>query len=123
MFIMARGGKSYARLRFNVGPGGDVLLPVEVDYGRSFVATDVKAWEAEYKANIRPETISLLGWEPDLAGPRACIGSRGPSSSGNSLISPDLVEELEEMEPAERQAILDELGQGDPWGEEVALYG
>src|SRR5438105_5385931 len=33
MFILARGGKCYARLRYNVGPGVDVELPVDVDYG------------------------------------------------------------------------------------------
>ncbi len=30
MFILARGGRSYARLRFHVGPGGDIELPVQV---------------------------------------------------------------------------------------------
>src|SRR3954449_8635457 len=34
MFILARGGQTYARLRFNVGPGADVNLPVEVEYGQ-----------------------------------------------------------------------------------------
>ena len=32
MFILARGGQTYARLRCNVGPGADVKLPVDVDY-------------------------------------------------------------------------------------------
>ena len=36
MFILARGGQCYARLRYNVGPGLDVELPVDVDYGRPF---------------------------------------------------------------------------------------
>ena len=27
MFILARGGQAYARLRYNVGPGADVKLP------------------------------------------------------------------------------------------------
>src|SRR6476620_165291 len=33
MFILARGGQTYARLRYHVGPSSDVILPVEVDYG------------------------------------------------------------------------------------------
>ena len=36
MFILAKGGKTYARLRFNVGPGGHLLIPVEVDFAAPF---------------------------------------------------------------------------------------
>ena len=46
MFILARQGQSYARLRFHVGPGGDVDLPVRVDYTRPFAASDHAAWQA-----------------------------------------------------------------------------
>lgn len=53
MFILARGGKSYARLRYNVGPGVDVELPVEVDYGQPFDASDFELWHDEYLANVR----------------------------------------------------------------------
>ncbi|MFH1268858.1 MAG: hypothetical protein ABIK89_24290 [Planctomycetota bacterium] len=53
MFILARGGQSYARLRFHVGPGADIELPVGVDYGRTFAASDPEAWSAEYEASVR----------------------------------------------------------------------
>ena len=53
MFILACGGATYARLRFNVGPGGDVLLPVEVDYSRPFSASNWIAWEQEYLAHVQ----------------------------------------------------------------------
>jgi hypothetical protein len=52
MFILARGGKSYARLRFHVGPGGDIELPVEVDWSKPFAGSDHDAWQAEYRANV-----------------------------------------------------------------------
>ena len=52
MFILARGGQSYARLQFHVGPGGGMLIPVEVDYRRAFTASDHAAWAAEYAANV-----------------------------------------------------------------------
>lgn len=52
LFILARGGKTFARLRFNTGPGGQIALPVEVGYGRPFAGSDADAWKAEYKANI-----------------------------------------------------------------------
>jgi hypothetical protein len=56
LFILARGGQTYARLRFHVGPGGDVDLPVMVDYRRPYAASDHAAWKNEYAANVRPET-------------------------------------------------------------------
>ncbi len=52
MFVLARGGRSYARLRFHVGPGGDVELPVQVDYTQQFAASDHEKWLAEYRANV-----------------------------------------------------------------------
>lgn len=57
MFILAQGGETYARLRFNTGPGGACLLPVHLDYNQDFPAADRDAWEAEYRANIHPESV------------------------------------------------------------------
>ena len=53
MFILARQGQSYARLRFHVGPGGDVELPARVDYSRPFAASDHVAWKEQYTANVQ----------------------------------------------------------------------
>lgn len=53
MFILARGGQMYARLRCNVGPGAEIKLPVEVDFSRPFDGTDFEAWEQEYRAKVR----------------------------------------------------------------------
>ncbi len=53
MFILARGGQTYARLRCNVGPGTDLKLPVDVDYRRHFDQSDFSAWRAEYQACVR----------------------------------------------------------------------
>jgi len=52
MFIVAQGGNLYARLRFNIGPGGESVIPVSVDYGRPFGPSDHDAWKTEYEANI-----------------------------------------------------------------------
>ncbi len=59
MFVLARTGKTYARLRFNVGPGGHGEIPVEVDWSRPFTGTDHAAWLAEYEANIQPSRSQL----------------------------------------------------------------
>lgn len=55
MFILARGGRSYARLRFNTGPGAEFELPVEIDYVRPFPGCQVEDWEQEYLAYVHPE--------------------------------------------------------------------
>ena len=46
MFVLARGGQSYARLRFNIGPGGEMPIPVSVDYSRPFTvgSTVISVW-------------------------------------------------------------------------------
>jgi proteasome lid subunit RPN8/RPN11 len=53
MFILARGGQSYARLRYNCGPGAELKLPVEVDYSRPFAGSEGDAWQEEYCASVR----------------------------------------------------------------------
>lgn len=81
MFILAKGGATYARLRFGVGPGGELELPVAVDYAASFSASNRSAWEAEYALCIEPEVqptfeeFAELGdfggeWLRDLPRPR-----------------------------------------------------
>src|SRR4051812_13816281 len=53
MFIIARGCQTFARLRYNVGPGAEFKLPVEVDFSRPFSSTSFEAWQDEYQANVR----------------------------------------------------------------------
>ena len=53
MFILARGGATYARLRFRAGPGGQLRIPVEVDFGGEFAGSDQAAWNQEYQQNVR----------------------------------------------------------------------
>ena len=53
MGILARDGATYARLRFSAGPGGSMRVPVEVDFGLPFAASDETAWLAEYRRCAR----------------------------------------------------------------------
>ena len=52
MFIVASGGQTYARLHFRAGPGGDLELPVEVDFDLPFMASTQQAWREEYDASV-----------------------------------------------------------------------
>jgi hypothetical protein len=52
MFILARGGATFARLRCNVGPRASVRLPVEVDFTRPFAASEHAQWQREYESQV-----------------------------------------------------------------------
>jgi proteasome lid subunit RPN8/RPN11 len=59
MFILAKGGKTYCRLRFNIGPGGEAVLATEIDFAESFPGSDIAAWKAEYDLNVHAEPLTL----------------------------------------------------------------
>ena len=68
MFILARGGATYARLRFNAGPGGAMEIPVEVDFHQAFAGSDHRAWEDAYQQQVQAQEAYPLiagGWGLD----------------------------------------------------------
>jgi proteasome lid subunit RPN8/RPN11 len=64
MAILAKGGQTYARMRFKAGPGGQIEIPVEVDYAPPFPAADPDAWHREYEQCVKPHDV---WYEPQLA--------------------------------------------------------
>jgi len=113
MFVLGRTGKTYARLRFNVGPGGQLAIPVEVDYVDPFGPSDRDTWDAEYKANVHP---ALHSW-----------GSETFQDDTDDIFGAELVDAwdaenwmaaLEDLDPDERRAVLGELAtRPDLWHE------
>lgn len=57
MFILARRGQAYARFRFGAGPGGELVIPIEVDFSRPFAGSDSNAWESDYHRHVWVEPI------------------------------------------------------------------
>ena len=53
MFIIAKGGRTYSRLKFNTGPGLTKRLRVEIDYSVAFEESDEDLWQAQYEAAVR----------------------------------------------------------------------
>jgi len=115
MFIIARGGKSYARLSFNVGPGGQVVIPVEVDYSLPFGPSDQEAWEVEYEASIEvSKCYGVFGGQHHAGFAEDIAGYSCPD---------DWLDELEAMEPEERRLIMGELAaRPDLWEESEVAY-
>jgi proteasome lid subunit RPN8/RPN11 len=68
MGILARSGANYARLRFSVGPGGSIRIPVEVDFGVPFAASNESSWQADYENCV--QTVPDLIWQGKEPGPR-----------------------------------------------------
>jgi len=69
MVILAEDNKIYARLSFNVGPGGQMKIPVQIDYSHQFGPSDMENWDAEYKANV-----TIDNWLSDLGDDKKTTG-------------------------------------------------
>jgi len=111
LFVVAQNDKTYAKLSFNVGPGGQVLIPVEIDYAQDFGPSNRKLWDTEYATNIKAVewTTKHSAEEKTLTRNELC----------GYALPYDFLDEFERMEPAERQFVLDELAERpDLWEEE-----
>ncbi len=100
MFILARQGETYARLRFNVGPGGSLCVQAQADFTAPFEGSAHESWETEYQQNVFPE---IANPQPPFRIPELHeiselweLGPEDPFASQNLdemelLDSPDLV--------------------------------
>ncbi|MFC1675931.1 hypothetical protein ACFL3G_02570 [Planctomycetota bacterium] len=111
MCIVAQNAVTFARLRFNAGPGGEVKIPVCVDYNFEFDAADFELWKQQYLANVvEDRAFNITGKskkksqdeEPDIFG---CEDSSGLGS----FTDHELLSEIDSMDPMERQYFMEEL--------------
>jgi proteasome lid subunit RPN8/RPN11 len=111
MVIVAQDDSTYARLSFNVGPGSQVLIPAGVEYSHAFGPSNHDSWDAEYTANVR--AVNWLGRSPsDEEGP-------ADGQPKGRVLPDDFLNDFEDMEPAQRQLVLDELAERpELWDEE-----
>ncbi|HBG27914.1 MAG: hypothetical protein A2Y10_16465 [Planctomycetes bacterium GWF2_41_51] len=127
MAIIAQDGNIYARLRFNTGPGGEVKIPVYVDYDCEFAGSDTDLWIQQYKANVFVDEILKDKSEKLILNdkPLADLPPLKSSGSFSLLTSDDLIAEVDKMDPVERQLFIDELAvRSDFWEQEdEVLYG
>jgi len=111
LFVVAQDNKTYAKLSFNVGPGGQVLIPTEINYSHDFGPSNHELWDTEYAANIKAvEWTTKRPVEETMLTRNELCGYALPY---------DFLDEFERMEPAERQFVLDELAEKpELWNEE-----
>jgi len=127
MCIVAQDGSTFARLRFSAGPGGEVKIPVCVDYGYEFDAADFEVWKQQYKVNVIEDTVfSFSGKEKKTKAQQENeveVFGGSDEFQDTMFSSEDLMEELEMMHPAQRQAFMDELAvKSDFWDEETEVF-
>jgi proteasome lid subunit RPN8/RPN11 len=122
MAVVAQDNSTYARLSFNIGPGGQILIPTDVDFSRDFGPSDYSAWDAQFQADIMP-----MEWlnRPALTQEKLAANSQVGDAPCLPAAKPsgDFLDEFERMDPVQRQLILDELAdRPELWsGEEVIV--
>jgi hypothetical protein len=114
MCIVAQDDTTYARLSFNVGPAGQILIPTAIDYSHDFASSDREAWEAEYAANVK-----AVG---SLVDPAESQRARTSDTLDGPAFPNDMIDEIERMDPFQRRLILGELSERpDLWDEEEVI--
>ena len=111
MFILARSGKTYCRLKFNTGPGGVIDTPVVVDYSEPFQGSDFEAWKKEYDTNIQQQIATpsqVFGFnQPQIALSKGIFGGKLPAivSPASENHDDDADEDIfNDLTPEEREA-------------------
>jgi hypothetical protein len=117
MFILAQGGKTHARLRFNVGPGGQIAIPTLVDFAHPFPGSDQAAWAREYDQNI--QALSFADWGIQNSSQAAPSAAEEPVPLSTDGVDQRLLAALEcGLGLDEAEACLDSLQVGR-FGSEV----
>lgn len=126
MFIVASDGRTFARLRFNAGPGGEVNIPVCVDYSHEFNASDFALWTQQYKSNVTEDlTLTKLSKsKKSTKEQRKDSETFSAEDCGFPLITDEeMLSEIDQMHPAERGIFMEELAvRSDFWDEEMGVY-
>ena len=121
MAIVAQQGSTYARLRFNAGPGGETKIPVCVDYNCEFDASDFQAWQQQYLSNVSEDNIASLSGRSKknrLTEEADVFGSDGFDSLSN-LSGEGILSEFDSMDPIEREYLMEELSiRSEFWDED-----
>lgn len=94
MAIVACGGQTYARLRFQAGSGGLMTLPMDVDFHSRFEGSAHEEWFQEYEACVQFESpltfpdVPQFQDFPELEEPH-CNGRRELQRPAARMVSDD----------------------------------
>lgn len=123
MAIVSQNTKTYARMHLNNGSGWDLEIPVSVDYDCEFEGSDIKLWRKQYKQLVSiDDTLTAL---PFSKKGRCSLREDVFGSDGLDNINdtPDLLEQIDILDPMEREYLLEELAiRSEFWDESEVLY-
>jgi proteasome lid subunit RPN8/RPN11 len=121
MAIASQEGSTYARLHFKAGPGGDVKIPVSVDYSCEFDAADFETWQEQYLANVTEDNFFALtekSKKSKLAEEADVFGSDGFDDLSDLTVE-DLLSDIDRVDPTQRDYFIEELSiRSDFWNEQ-----
>ncbi len=118
MAIVAQDCGSYARLRFNAGPGGEVKIPICVDYDCEFEGSDTESWKRQYLANVKEDVLLDVMDRPRDTKKKADTFGFDDFTASESLTSERLLSLIDSMDAYEREYFLEELAvRADYWNE------
>lgn len=118
MFILAQDSSTYVRLRFGTGPGGEIKIPVCVEYGSEFEATDFNSWEQQYNDNVTENKLLYSSNKKRRSREADVFGSDEPDEF-ELFTGDDLLSEIDSMDPMEREYFMEELSiRSDFWDED-----
>ena len=87
MFILAKGGETFARLRFNLGPRSDIALETEIDWSAPFAGSSPVEWQEDYLSCVRVQEP----FRDKLVEP----GAEKSDDSSRELVQSETVSELD----------------------------
>jgi len=127
MFIVARNDNTFARLKFNTGPGCEINLPVCIDYSHDFESANFELWKEQYKSNVNVDEIFTQvdkSKQPENNHKKEIELFGGNDFERKQLLSSeDLLTEIDLMDPMERNLFMDELAvRSDFWDEEGEVF-
>jgi hypothetical protein len=102
MFIIARSGEIYVRLRVSGGPGAELLIPVCIDWPAwpelAFQMADglpdmIRLWADEYLQRVHPIRLT-----PEITRPVSTASGASAIAMDDAFIEPEWREYLEELE-------------------------
>jgi hypothetical protein len=106
MAIAALDSSTYARVRFNTGPGSQMPLKLQIDYDKPFEGSDRELWLSQYKENVIFEDKLALKVKTNEKSLQRddLFGKDIPS-----LDCEDIISAFELMDPYERDYLLEQL--------------
>jgi proteasome lid subunit RPN8/RPN11 len=122
-FILAKEGKTYCRIRHNVGPGIEVELDCEIDYSGGFPKSNLTGWQKEYDDNVT-ETQCSFGFGANLPQHYQGKGKSVSSLSSSDVKDEDLLSEWEKENLDETEKILafEREFDGEPVADQEDLF-